>query len=120
MSHDHHEHDSKWRHDGVRVIPGNTLDPNTAQTPGMDRKAAINFARVGAQKIWAGTVSIQPNPKQERIIMALLRVSFTYSAARRACVGANTSNSPPRPIRVISSIFRHSCRTRKSTPAQTS
>ena len=40
-----------------------TLDPNTAQTPGMDRKAAINFARVGAQKIWAGTVNIQPNAK---------------------------------------------------------
>jgi uncharacterized RmlC-like cupin family protein len=45
------------------VIPGTTLDPNTAQSPGMDRKAAINFARVGAQKIWAGTVSIQPNAK---------------------------------------------------------
>ena len=29
----------------------------------MDRKAAINLARVGAQKIWAGTVSIQPNAK---------------------------------------------------------
>ena len=53
MSHDHHEHAPKWKHDGVRVIPGHTLDPNTAQTPGMDRKAAINFARVGAQKIWA-------------------------------------------------------------------
>jgi hypothetical protein len=45
MSHDHHEHAPKWKHDGVRVIPGHTLDPNTAQTPGMDRKAAINFAR---------------------------------------------------------------------------
>jgi len=53
----------KWKHDGVRVIPGNQLDPNTAQTPGMDRKAAINFARTGAQKIWAGTVSIQPNAR---------------------------------------------------------
>ena len=63
MSQDHHEHGPKWKHDGVRVIPGHTLDPNTAQTPGMDRKAAINFARVGAQKIWAGTVSIQPNAK---------------------------------------------------------
>ena len=39
------------------------LDPNTPQTQGMERKAAINFARVGAQKIWAGTVSIQPNAK---------------------------------------------------------
>src|SRR6266403_2699106 len=29
----------------------------------MDRKVAIDFARVGAQKIWAGTVSIQPNAK---------------------------------------------------------
>src|SRR5205085_1410696 len=54
---------SKWKHDGVRVIPGNQLDPNTAQTPGMDRKAAINAARVGAQKIWAGTVTIHPNAK---------------------------------------------------------
>src|SRR6266568_3688742 len=53
----------KWKHDGVQVIPGGSLDPNTAQTPGMDRKTAINFARVGAQKIWAGTVAIQPNAK---------------------------------------------------------
>ena len=58
-----HDHDHKWKHDGVRVIPGSSLDSNTAQTPGMDRKAAINFARVGAQKIWAGTVSIHPNAK---------------------------------------------------------
>ena len=41
-----------WKHDGVRVIPGNRLDANTAQTQGMDRKAAINFARMGAQKLW--------------------------------------------------------------------
>jgi uncharacterized RmlC-like cupin family protein len=66
--HDHH-HDAPapgmidWRHNGVRVIKGNQLDPNTAQTPGMNRAAAINAARVGAQKIWAGTVSIYPNAK---------------------------------------------------------
>lgn len=60
---DDHNHDAKWKHDGVRVIPGRSLDANTAQTPGMDRKAAINYARVGAQKIWAGTVSIHPNAK---------------------------------------------------------
>jgi len=53
----------KWKHDGVRVIPGHSLDPNTPQTPGMHREAAIDYARVGAQKIWAGTVSIQPNAK---------------------------------------------------------
>jgi uncharacterized RmlC-like cupin family protein len=54
---------AKWKHDGVRVIPGNALDPNTTQTPGMDRHAAINTARVGAQKIWAGTVTIHPDAK---------------------------------------------------------
>ena len=52
-----------WKTNGVKVIPGDQLDANTAQTPGMDRAAAINLARVGAQKIWAGTVSIRPDAK---------------------------------------------------------
>jgi uncharacterized RmlC-like cupin family protein len=52
-----------WKTHGVKVIPGDQLDPNTAQTPGMDRAAAINLARVGAQKIWAGTVKIHANAK---------------------------------------------------------
>ncbi|MEP7299071.1 MAG: cupin domain-containing protein, partial [Burkholderiales bacterium] len=52
-----------WKHDGVRVIGADSLDANTAQTPGMDRKAAINFARVGANKLWAGTVHIHPDAK---------------------------------------------------------
>jgi uncharacterized RmlC-like cupin family protein len=62
-SHSAHTHEPPWKHNGVRVIPGNSLDTNTAQTPGMHREAAINFARVGAQKIWAGTVTIHPNAK---------------------------------------------------------
>jgi uncharacterized RmlC-like cupin family protein len=66
-SHDH-DHDAPpaaidWRLNGVRVIKGDQLDTNTAQTPGMNRAAAINLARVGAQKIWAGTVNIHPNAK---------------------------------------------------------
>ena len=68
--HDHHDHDHshaadepRWKHDGVQVIKRDKLDANTAQTPGMHREAAINHARVGAQKIWAGTVAIQPNAK---------------------------------------------------------
>jgi uncharacterized RmlC-like cupin family protein len=52
-----------WRDNGVRVIPADSLDINTAQTPGMNRAAAINFARVGAQRIWAGTVHIHPDAK---------------------------------------------------------
>jgi uncharacterized RmlC-like cupin family protein len=64
--HDHdHGHDQapRWKHDGVRVIPGDGLDANTPQTPGMFRPAAIDHARVGAQRIWAGTVRIDPNAK---------------------------------------------------------
>ena len=57
------EHHEDWRHSGVRVIPGDQLDPNTAQTPGMNRAAAINFARVGAEKLWAGTVTIHAGAK---------------------------------------------------------
>jgi len=52
-----------WRIHGVKVVPGDQLDTNTAQTPGMNRAAAINFARVGAQKLWAGTVTIHPNAR---------------------------------------------------------
>jgi uncharacterized RmlC-like cupin family protein len=52
-----------WKHHGVRVVHGHELDPNVAQTQGMSRAAAINFARVGAEKIWAGTVNILPNAK---------------------------------------------------------
>jgi uncharacterized RmlC-like cupin family protein len=56
------DHD-RWKTGGVRVIRHDQLDPNTAQTPGMNRAAAIDFARVGAQKIWAGTVHIHANAK---------------------------------------------------------
>jgi uncharacterized RmlC-like cupin family protein len=58
-----HDHEARWKNDGVRVIKGDRLDPNTAQTPGMFRQAAINAARVGAQKIWAGTVRIEANAR---------------------------------------------------------
>jgi uncharacterized RmlC-like cupin family protein len=52
-----------WRNHGVRIVKAAELDFNTPQTPGMSRAAAINFARAGASKLWAGTVSVQPNAK---------------------------------------------------------
>ena len=52
-----------WRDSGVRVIRSDRLDMNTPQTPGMTRAAAINRATAGADKLWAGTVNIQPNAK---------------------------------------------------------
>ena len=53
----------RWEHDGVRVVPSNEFDGNTPQTPGMERAAAITFAKVGASKLWAGTVHIHPGAK---------------------------------------------------------
>jgi uncharacterized RmlC-like cupin family protein len=56
-------HTQDWRNHGVRVVKAGNLDPNTAQTPGMTRAAAITRARMGAEKLWAGTVTIQPGAK---------------------------------------------------------
>lgn len=54
---------SKWRRHGVRVVHANELDVNTPQSPGMNRAAAITAARVGAEKLWVGTVVIHPSAK---------------------------------------------------------
>ena len=50
---DPHSPDPRWKHDGVRVVPADKLDPNTAQTPGMFRQAAINKAQGEASAILA-------------------------------------------------------------------
>jgi len=52
-----------WREHGVRVVHAADLDPNTPQTPGMSRAAAVDFAKAGARKLWAGTVTIHPGAK---------------------------------------------------------
>ncbi len=55
--------ESDWRLRGVRVVHAGELDLNTPQTPGMNRAAAVTYARTGAEKLWAGTVVIHPNAK---------------------------------------------------------
>jgi uncharacterized RmlC-like cupin family protein len=55
--------EERWKFDGIRVVRGCDVDPNTAQTPGMNRAAAITAATAGAQKLWAGTVSIHADAK---------------------------------------------------------
>ena len=49
-----------WRECGVRAVRHGQLDASTPQTPGMYRQAAISGASVGAERIWAGTVTIEP------------------------------------------------------------
>jgi uncharacterized RmlC-like cupin family protein len=55
--------DQDWRNHGVRIVSSKQLDFNTLQTPGMTRAAAINRAMAGANKLWAGAVTIDPNAK---------------------------------------------------------
>ncbi|HZP83203.1 MAG TPA: cupin domain-containing protein [Chthonomonadaceae bacterium] len=54
---------SHWKQHGVRVVKAEQFDGNTPQTPGMTRAAAINQTLAGAEKLWAGTVTIHPNAK---------------------------------------------------------
>jgi uncharacterized RmlC-like cupin family protein len=52
-----------WRTHGIRIVRAGELDPNTPQTPGMTRAAAITHAAAGAKRLWAGTVVVKPNVK---------------------------------------------------------
>jgi uncharacterized RmlC-like cupin family protein len=52
-----------WRTHGVRIVKAAEFDFNTPQTPGMTRAAAIDRAKAGANRLWAGTVSVAPNAK---------------------------------------------------------
>ena len=106
----------RWRLHGVRVIPGDRLDTNTAQTPGMNRAAAITHARVGADKLWAGTVVIHPNaktgahhhgPVESVIYVVRGRARMRWGDRLEFCAEAGPGDFiyvPP------------SCRTRRSTP----
>ena len=65
-SHDHdHSHGDAERWEALRRprIPGNQLDPNVPSTAAMDRKAAINFARVVARNYGRARASIRPDAK---------------------------------------------------------
>src|ERR1700735_659882 len=54
---------NRWRTDGVRIIKSDQLDDRTAQTLGMQRRAAVTTERTGATKLWAGTVTIDAKAK---------------------------------------------------------
>lgn len=47
-----------WRAGGVRVVRTGELSGNTAQTPGMERRAAVTPG-TGAHALWGGTVDIR-------------------------------------------------------------
>jgi uncharacterized RmlC-like cupin family protein len=52
-----------WAKHGVKIVLSDELDLNTPQTSGMTRAAAITQATVGASKLWAGIMVVQPDAK---------------------------------------------------------
>ena len=120
MSHDHHHDEPKWKLDGVRVVHSNELDINTAQTPGMNRAAAITHARTGAEKLWAGTVVIHPKAKTGAHHHGPVEsVIYVVSGKARMRWGDKLefmAEADP----AISSTSRRTCRTRRSTRTTTS
>jgi len=109
--------ESKWKHRGVRVVHANELDINTAQTPGMNRAAAITNARAGAEKLWAGTVIIHPKAKTGAHHHGPVESVIYVVSAAPVCAGATGSNSSRKRDRAISSTCRPTSRTRRSTRA---
>jgi uncharacterized RmlC-like cupin family protein len=52
-----------WKERGVKIVHAGELGMDTPQTSGMTRAAAITHARTGANKLWAGTMVVQPDAK---------------------------------------------------------
>jgi uncharacterized RmlC-like cupin family protein len=64
---------------GLRVIKPLQFDPDTAQTPGLRRLAAVSHALVGSEKLWAGvmiaeagtTSAVHHHGNQETVVFVL-------------------------------------------------
>jgi hypothetical protein len=69
----------------------------------MDRRVAIDLARVEAAKLWAGTVTIHPDARTGPHHHGPLESVLSWCAAGRGCGGASTWSSWPRPIPATSS-----------------
>jgi uncharacterized RmlC-like cupin family protein len=54
---------ARRRTDGVRIIRPGEFDSNTAQTPGLNRLAAVTTEKTGATKLWAGTFTVEAKAK---------------------------------------------------------
>lgn len=47
----------------VRIVHRGDLSPQTSQTPGMERLAAVAGETVGSENLWAGVVTMAPGLK---------------------------------------------------------
>jgi uncharacterized RmlC-like cupin family protein len=108
--------ETDYRLHGVRIVRADELDPNTAQTPGMHRAAAITAARAGAEKLWGGTVVIDPDAKtgahHHGHVESVIYVITGQARMRWGDRLEYTADAGP----ATSSTFRRSCPIKRSTP----
>ena len=108
---------SRWKHDGVQVIPGGQLDANTAADARHGAQGGDQL-RTGRRPEALGRYRQYPRQRQDRRASPWrARKRHLRVAARHGCAGASASSSPPKPGRATSSMCRPSCRIRRSTPA---
>ena len=102
-----------WKSNGIRIVRANELDSNTPQTPGMNRAAAITHASAGAQKLWAGTVVVEPNAKTGAHHHGELETVLYIVRGRAVSAGAIIWNFRMKPAQAISFSFHPGFRIRK-------
>jgi uncharacterized RmlC-like cupin family protein len=109
-----------WREFGVQTVRHDHLDSSTPQTPGMYREAAISRASAGAERIWAGTVTIQPGaqtgPHHHGELESVIYVLNGRARMRWGDRLEFASEAGPGDFIYVP----RTCRTRRSTPAKTS
>jgi uncharacterized RmlC-like cupin family protein len=93
-----------WRNHGVRIVPSERLDYNTPQTPGMTRAAAINRAMAGANKLWAGSVTIHPDAKTAPHHHGALESVIYIVSGKARMRWTNGGSISRKPARGISSV----------------
>jgi uncharacterized RmlC-like cupin family protein len=94
-------------HPTLHHIPAADVDPETAQTAGMQRFAAISNAKVGSRRLWMGQTHVRAGMQsgdhhhgeaETAIYVVSGRPEFaTTCSSRRTCrIGRRTTTPRPR------------------------
>jgi uncharacterized RmlC-like cupin family protein len=92
---------------------------NTPQTSGMTRAAAITHARTGAEKLWAGTMVVQPDAKTGPHHHGELETVLYVVRGRVRMRWGDHLELNDKPRREILFMCRLTCRIKRSTEVQT-
>jgi hypothetical protein len=107
-----------WAEHGVKIVHSDELDLNTPQTSGMTRAAAITHARAGANKLWAGTMLVQPDAKTGPHHHGELETVLYVVKGRVRMRWGDELEYSDEAMPETSFTFRHTCRTRRSMQVQ--